>query len=337
MAEQTATEPRAIPQGVLEHLRPDQLKPNPQNPRHLFDPGPLHDLKENIRTHGVLVPITVYQVRGQDKYAILDGERRFICCKELVAEGHEVLIPANVVPEPTPVAGLLYMFNIHNFREAWELMPTALSLRLVMEKLGVEDDRRLEDLTGLSSKQIERCKILLEFPEQYRRLSLESDPAKRIPSNFWIEARPVIDLAMEHLPDLAESLGRNGITDKLVEKYRAKRVRSVIHFRRIVEAYEVAEEQRVAVLDRLREYIGDDAMETRAAFDGFVADTQRIQSALRACSRFIHDIRAAEVDHAVEERDELFEALGEVREFVVDLLAKLEYSEPPEDLDALDA
>lgn len=336
MTEQ-ATEPAAIPQGRLIHLSPKELKPNPQNPRHLFDRGPLAELKANIRTHGVLVPLTVYQLRGQDLYAILDGERRFICCKELSEEGHPVSIPANVVPEPTPVANLLYMFNIHNFRQSWELMPTALSLRLVMDALGVEDDRKLEDLTGLSSKQIERCKILLTFPEKYRRMSLDPEPTTRIPSNFWIEAKPVVDLAERELPDLAEDLGRNGILDRLLEKYRSKRVRSVIHFRRIVEAYEVAEEQRRAVLERLRDYITDPSIETRAAFDGFVADTQRVQTALRACFVFQRDVQAAEIENAVEERDELIDALRQVHGFVGDLLNKLEFSEAPDDPDALDS
>jgi ParB-like chromosome segregation protein Spo0J len=57
-----------VPRGLLKRLKPDEIVPNRDNPRHLFDPEPLHDLKDNIREHGVLVPITVYQPRGQLKY-----------------------------------------------------------------------------------------------------------------------------------------------------------------------------------------------------------------------------------------------------------------------------
>lgn len=45
----------------------------------------------------------------------------------------------------------------------------------------------LSKLTGLSEPQIERCKILIDLPERFQKLSLLPDPKERIPSNFWIE------------------------------------------------------------------------------------------------------------------------------------------------------
>ena len=75
-------------------------------------------------------------------------------------------LPANVVDPPTRVAGLLYMFSIHNIREAWELMPTALGLQEVMKELGQADNKKLAKLTGLSEPQIERCRTLLAFPDR---------------------------------------------------------------------------------------------------------------------------------------------------------------------------
>src|SRR5260370_1277758 len=131
------------------------------------------------------------------------------------------------------------MFSIHNFREQWELMPTALSLKVVMAALGEQDNVRLSKLTGLSGAQIERCKLLLTFPEKYQNLSLDPDPTTRIPSNFWIEAHPVLNLCEKELPDLIVDVGRDGLTDNLVKKYQLKRIKSVIHFRRILEAYEL--------------------------------------------------------------------------------------------------
>src|SRR5580693_1770417 len=103
-----------------------------------------------------------------------------------------------------------------------------------MEDLGTEDNKALAKLTGLSDAQIERCKKLLKFPEKFQELSLDPDPKKRIPSNFWIEALPVIDLAMETSEPIRK-MGRDLATGKLVEKYRDKKIKSVIHFRRIME------------------------------------------------------------------------------------------------------
>ncbi|MCI0617544.1 ParB N-terminal domain-containing protein, partial [bacterium] len=134
---------QVAPSGELKRLKPEEIIPSKTNPRHLFDPLQLDDLKNSIRQHGVLVPITVYRPKGQKKYSILDGERRYRCCIDLNAEGIYFDLPANVVAPPTKIAGLLYMFSIHNFREDWELMPTALGLRIVMEELGESDDKVL--------------------------------------------------------------------------------------------------------------------------------------------------------------------------------------------------
>src|SRR5262245_30536494 len=124
-----------VPSGTLKMLKPDDIVRSRNNPRHLFDRGPLDELKQSIEEHGVLVPITVFQPKGQKKYSILDGERRHRCCEELQDEGKSISIPANIVEPPTKIASMIYMFSIHNFRESWELMPTALALKIIMKEL----------------------------------------------------------------------------------------------------------------------------------------------------------------------------------------------------------
>ncbi len=321
---------QVIPKGTLQNLLPEQIVPSKNNPRRLFDEEPLRDLKSNIREHGVLVPITVYPLKGSDKYGILDGERRHRCCAELQKEGILKKIPANIVEPPTKVAGLLYMFSIHNFREQWELMPTALSLQIVMKDLGEQDNKRLERLTGLSEPQIERCKKLLKFPKKFQDLSLEPDPKLRIPSNFWIEALPVLDLVENALPDLSAQLGRDGITQKLVDKYRAKRIKSVIHFRRIMEAYDFADEihQRQTVVNRLRAYILNPELETRAAFDEFVLENRRVQNAIGACNNFVKELQTYKLYYAAD-KDQLLDALSNVESYVRALIEQVKGTDPP--------
>lgn len=322
-----------VPSGVLVKLRADEIIPSKDNPRHLFDRDPLDTLKKSIRQHGVLVPITVYQPKGQRAYSILDGQRRHICCLELQEEGIQLTIPANVVEPPTKMAALLYMFSIHNFREQWELMPTALALRTIIEELEESDSKIISKLTGLSEPQIQRCKTLLTFPERFQLLSLDPNPKTRIPSNFWIEAHPVLNLCDDVLQDLVEELGRDGITDKLVEKYRAKKIRSVIHFRRIMEAYEIASEDTYdAIIQTLREYILDTQLETRKAFDQFVVDNRRIQGAVSACDDFLRHLKKMKLDYTLE-RGEIRAALEKVRDFAQDLINKLEGGDPPTEPD----
>jgi ParB/RepB/Spo0J family partition protein len=325
-----------IPTGVLKHLSAQEIKPSTNNPRHLFDRAELDSLKKNIRENGVLVPITVYQPKGQSKYSILDGERRYRCVVELLEEGKKDLaIPANIVETPTKIAGLLYMFSIHNYRESWELMPTARSLKVVMDELKETDTKALQKLTGLSEPQIERCKKLLEFPDRFQELSLDPDPKTRIPSNFWIELLPVLDLIESQLPSLVKSLPRDRITEKLVEKYRARRIKSVIHFRRIMEGFELSENdkaRRAALLRRLEEFVLNPQLETRDAFDEFVVDRRRVQTALQSCDEFLDRLRQLKLTFAtdVEDRQQLRRVLKEVEAYCKSLAQALEGSDAPE-------
>lgn len=320
------------PTGLLKHLHIFEIKPNRNNPRRLFDPEPLRELKESIRQHGVLVPITVYRIKGQEKYAILDGERRFRCCSELENKGLEITIPANIVEPPTKIAGLLYMFSIHNFREQWELMPTAMSLKIVIEKLDEADNKKLSDLTGLSETQVERCKVLLSFPEKFQALSLESEPNKRIPSNFWIEAYPVIKIYEEKLPELLKIFGREALIQKLVDKYRAKKIVSVIHFRRIIEASGKAQEQgrEKDFIKKLKDYIKDIDLETREAFDDFLPP-RNIKTAITACNDFVEKLKGLESQLTTEVNKDFVKAMKGVQTYITNLLAKMEGGDIPAD------
>jgi len=320
------------PTGKLVHVTYKDLAPNIANPRQLFDAEPLRDLKDNIRLHGVLVPLTVFKLPGGDKYGIIDGARRHICCKDLAEEGTIVSIPCNVVVPPTKVAGLLYMFNIHNFRKAWELMPTAIALEAVIDELGEKDTKKLSNLTGLSEPQVERCKILFDVPEEFRKLSLDPNPIARIPSNFWIEAMPLVDLTKEVLPDIYRELSRRGLLRRLVEKYRAKKIKSVIHFRRIIEAYENTKEnpgESRRFIRALTDYLSNVELETRAAFDGFVEDARKVRSALEACEQFLDSLKRTKVEHITERRDELAASLKDARRYIDRLLTALEGEDDP--------
>lgn len=323
--------PQLVSQETLIRLPPERFKPNPNNPRALFDPAPLSELKKSIKEHGVLVPITVYKLPGQELYSIIDGERRYRCCVELKKEGVEIDLPANIVEPPSHLASLIYMFNIHNLRAQWELMPMALSLKRIMDELKTEDDQELQQITSLSMPQIKRARIILTYDEKFQKMSLELDPKRRIPSNFWIELYPVLEEAPKAIPDLVSRLGRDGITEKLIEKYKKGRIKSVIHFRRIMEAFEVVEDEadRLAVSDKLREYILTPDLETREAFDPFIKDIRRVQKAIGACETFVRDIQRAKVDYALENKEDLISKLNDVIAFAQLLLEKLKGEDAP--------
>lgn len=319
-----------LPTGQLIRLRVDQIKPSDTNPRKLFDETPLVALRESIRSHGVLVPITVHKLPGQEIYAIIDGERRYRACRALADEGVDVLIPANVVHAPDQKASLVYMFNIHAFREKWDLMPTALGLDAVMKSMGTEDNTELRVITGLKPAQIRRCKKILSFPSKFQDMSMEQDKSKRIPSNFWVELYDFLELLPDYVPDLLEKHGRDGITQIMVDKYNSGMIRSVTHFRTALEAEEVSKEpeQKERLADRIREFILDPDLEIREAFDGLVREKKKARKAVKIIDTFISQIGEANLDLAVDDIELIVERLKRVIGLASAILEQLQDQEP---------
>lgn len=71
------------PEETISALSRDFLKlpitkihANPDQPRKEFEEGPLNELAESIRTHGIIQPMTVRHM-GDGTYQIISGERRF--------------------------------------------------------------------------------------------------------------------------------------------------------------------------------------------------------------------------------------------------------------------
>lgn len=314
-----------VPSGTYRLFAPNELSPNPLNPRKLFDREPLATLRESIRKNGILVPITAYFARNGRAY-IIDGERRWRCASELVAEGQDVNVPANIIDPPSKVANILSMFNIHNLREQWELMPTALSLKVVMQEIGEHDDEKLAELTHLSLPNVRRCKILLNFDPKYQAMMLLPDPEKRVKANFFIELKPVLDL-YEKLPKRCRGgKDRDGLTDHFLDLYQRGNIPSVIHFRRVLEAHDLLERT-----DRFDEFLSaaetlarDRKATIRRLFDPLVAEDRSVSKAEDLCKQFLRQLRALKVDHATTHRQELIRVFRSVESYMRELVEKIE-------------
>lgn len=59
---------------ALRHVPIDEIQPNPEQPRTVFDPADLESLSSSIREHGVLSPLVVR--RSEGRYILIAGERR---------------------------------------------------------------------------------------------------------------------------------------------------------------------------------------------------------------------------------------------------------------------
>lgn len=315
--------------GTFRTLRYSDLKPNPLNPRRVFDRIPLDILKDNIRRNGILVPLTVYKdERGQ--HYIVDGERRWRCAEEIENDPNEpkrVPIPVNVIDKPTKVANILAMFNIHNLREQWELMPTALGLQVLMKELKESDDQKLAALTELSPAHVRRCKILLSYDKKYHQMMLDPNTDSRVKANFFIEIHPVLDLYMK----LGKTDRANKTRDELIEHflnlYRKNKIASVINFRRILEAHDILTEDD----DRYDEFrtamralaSSSNKKSIRQLFDPLVSEDKSVQEAEVLCADFLKRLKRLKIEHTTKQAS-LRKTLVAIQKYLDDLLAALE-------------
>jgi ParB family chromosome partitioning protein len=233
----------------VKNIPTGSLKPNPHNPRLLFDRADLEVLRDSIDRVGILVPLTVYRESRTGDYRILDGQRRWMCAEEL----HLKSVPVNEVAEPTLVQNIVTMFQIHRLRKDWELMPTALKVELLMRELREAKATRLAELTALPVAVIVRCKKLLSYRKRYQDMMLDPDPAKRLKADFFIELYSVRN---DRTVNRFSWFKKDAFTDAMLRKFEAKGLKAVTDFR-LVKQYitNAANAGKTSVIsNRLREF-----------------------------------------------------------------------------------
>lgn len=221
-----------------------RIKPNPHNPRTLFDDEPMRFLEESIKKLGILVPLDVYPEKEdhddpeKDTFVLLDGERRLRCARKIGLSA----VPSIVVATPSPETNILTMFHIHNLREGWQLMPTALKLQDLMEMLDTTNERELASLTRLSLSQVRRCKVLLTYPERIHQMML-APPSERFKADFFIDLHRIRGPALEKEFPPWVRRGDEKCIDIMIEKYESGIIKAVTEFRKLVSMYRASEEK----------------------------------------------------------------------------------------------
>lgn len=65
--------------GKVVEIGVDEIRPNPAQPRHVFNEQELRNLSQSIRVNGLLQPLLVRRIR--DGYELIAGERRLRACR----------------------------------------------------------------------------------------------------------------------------------------------------------------------------------------------------------------------------------------------------------------
>jgi ParB/RepB/Spo0J family partition protein len=215
------------------------------------------ELKESIKKNGILVPLTVYWDEDVKHYVILDGQRRWTCATDLKLQQ----VPVNEVAKPTLIENIVTMFQIHRLREDWELMPTALTLEVLMKAIKDKNDKRLAVITGLDVAVVVRCKKLLSYPKKYQELMLDPDPDQRIKADFFIELYAVRN---DRTVNSFSWFSKNRFTKQMLDKYLNKKsgLKAVTDFRLMKQYISNATKagKKSLISERLRQFCINDAL-----------------------------------------------------------------------------
>ncbi|SHN33171.1 ParB/RepB/Spo0J family partition protein [Gracilibacillus kekensis] len=141
----------------IEEVELKKCRPNPYQPRKVFEADAIEELKESIIQHGILQPLIVRKsIRG---YEIVVGERRFRAAKEANLETIPVVIK-DLTDEQMMELALLE--NIQ--REDLTPIEEATAYDRLINELGTTQDELAKRL-GKSRSHIANLVRLLSLPE----------------------------------------------------------------------------------------------------------------------------------------------------------------------------
>lgn len=287
----------ASPAATVRVASPNEIRPNPENPRLVFREKELLELESSIAANGILVPLTVYE-SSEGGYVLLDGERRWRCAKKLGL--HRV--PIIVQPEPTLMQNIMMMFAIHNARADWDPFPTALKLQQ-LEKLYEQNEGKsptesqLAQLASLSRGEVRRLKNILGLPKEYLRLIEEEQERPRSEQTLTVDhllevTRGATALAKQSIVDDAQ---KQDLEKALIEKFQANTLTSTVEPRLLSRMARAVDRDDVpvrAIRESVERLIADPEFTVRQAFERSVERAEQEHNLELSARRLTDNVRA---------------------------------------------
>ena len=148
-------------QGVTM-VRINEVEPNANQPRKVFDPTELETLAESINQYGMIQPITVRSIDGM--YQIITGERRWRAARMAGLSEVPVLI---ITADDKKAAELALVENIQ--RSDLNPIEEALGFAALIEEHGLTQEEAAKRI-GKSRSAVTNSLRLLNLPESVRKM-----------------------------------------------------------------------------------------------------------------------------------------------------------------------
>lgn len=183
----------------------EDIRPNPRQPRRVFDEQALRELAESIRCYGVLQPLTVRRAGGS--YELVAGERRLRAAK-LAGERQVPCLLAQVGEEDSALLALIENLQRRDL-DCWE---EAEAIARLISAYHLTQEQAAEKL-GRSQPAVANKLRLLRLSETVRQCLRQKGLSER-------HARALLRLSDEHQQLCAlEEIARRGYNVERTEQY----------------------------------------------------------------------------------------------------------------------
>lgn len=231
---------------ILVKIAVDFISSNPYQPRMNFEPEALGELKKSIIANGLIQPITVRRIQG-NQYQLVSGERRLRAYKEI---GYKE-IPAYIIKVESDeiMLALALIENIQ--REKLNPIEVGRAYKRLMDECHLTQEQ-IADKVGKDRTTIANSIRLLKLPEEIQKSLVD----EMISSGH---ARALINLPGENLQlYVLDKILKDGLSVRKVENLVKKLITEGIPQKKSfsIKALKQVNSNLADVEDKLRKIFG---------------------------------------------------------------------------------
>ena len=203
---------KSIPESAIKEIEISQIKPNPYQPRKIFNQEAIEELASSIEKHGLMQPVIV--IKDNENYILVAGERRLKAVKSLNKNKIKAII-ADISMNDLREYALIE--NIQ--REDLNPIEIALSLKFLIEEHGFTHEELAKNI-GKSRSYITNLLRLLSLPEDIQQKISENKIS-------FGHAKVLSGLDEENMKKIVEQIENNSLnvrdTERLIKNIKSGR------------------------------------------------------------------------------------------------------------------
>lgn len=296
----------------IQNISLTQIETNPLNPRKRFVDDEADTLIESILSKGLLNPIIVFKRKKDNKYIILDGERRF---RAFLKVNFKEIACHVLEKEPNDLENLSLMFHIHNVREEWTDFAIAQTLIKVIDEMGKsieslqrQDRLELAKITSLSEYKINKYLVFYDYPQNIIDKFLQSEtsdePIKGMDPDILSEMHAPIKIIEKELPEFLKKYSKENIIDACIEKKANDIIKTNRDFRLLTKSLNAMKNGNVrkeVIFEKLEAFINELSVTPNSIFEDTSETIYQVDSILKKTEVLIKEVQNLNLNQVTKE------------------------------------